>query len=159
MKCHFRSPASRVVRSALRTTAFRWCWPRVSMAFLLVWGVLAGCGPVEETGCPCIICQQSAVRLTIVTPSGEPIEDFWVEHIVNGEGRGEPEGCRRGETEGNECAFGRDVGLYDLVISAPGFQPTEARIRVAPTGTPELCCSACLSGERLRVVMVPQQPS
>lgn len=131
---------------------------RHRFALLLALCCSAACGPVTEVGCPCIICEQSAITLTVVAASGEPVERFWVEHIVNGVGRGEPESCREGERDFNVCTFGRDVGIYDLIVRAPGFQSAEARVRVAPTGTPELCCSSCLSGSRLRMVLVPTDP-
>ena len=156
VSCHPRFAASPFGRS--RGGARFTYGPLRHLGLLLAVCFGAACGPVTDVGCPCIICDQSAVTLTVVAASGEPVERFWVEHIVNGVGRGEPQSCLESERDSNVCAFGRDVGIYDLIVRAPGFQSAEARVRVVPTGTPELCCSSCLSGSRLRMVLLPADP-
>lgn len=149
--CSAKIPRGRTGRSLFVATG-----NLLPVIFLLAGFFGTACGPVTDVGCPCIICDQSAVTLTVVAASGEPVQQFWVEHIVNGEGRGEPESCREGAREINVCAFGRDVGIYDVIVRAPGYEQAEGRVRVAPTGSPERCCSSCLSGNRLRMVLRPE---
>lgn len=123
---------------------------RLSLLVLLLgaWS----CAP--PTACPCFICD-AAVTLAVVDSDGAGVDGFVVAHAVNGEARGEPQACAPATREDNTCSFGVEIGVYHLVVSAPGFRPREAVVRVAEGAGSDLCCNRCLAGTDLTLQLEP----
>ena len=105
--------------------------------------------------CSCNLCD-AAIELTVVEEGTQsPIDDFFVEVILDGQSQGEPPTCQSAFREDNFCSFGDGPGVYVVVIQAPGYETIEASARVAAEAESEICCRACLSGKPLRVELTP----
>lgn len=130
---------------------------RALLAVLTVLGLgLAGCpGDVPNPQCPCTPCS-TAVELTVVDgQDGGAIESFVIEALLNGEAIGTPAGCAPEDRTANFCAFGFETGVYDLVVSAPGYETRETRVRQPERGSGDLCCRACLSPRLVTLELDP----
>ena len=91
---------------------------------------LAACAPGGGRDCRCILCDEFAVNLEVVDEAGDPIENFVVETVFNGQPSGEPENCTVDAREGsNRCGLGAETGYYHLIITAGGFEQLELAAR------------------------------
>jgi hypothetical protein len=131
--------------------------PLSLLAFAALSAVLwtAACPGMDV--CSCNLCDD-AIELTVVEEgTQEPIEDFFIEVIRDGQSEGEPPTCQSAFREDNTCSFGDGPGVYVVVIQAPGYETLEATARVAAEAESEICCRACLSGKLLRVELSPTE--
>jgi hypothetical protein len=116
---------------------------------------LAACpGTLPPPNCPCQL-STTAVQLTVVDAvTGDAVENFAVEHLINGEPRGVPENCDQETRTGNFCEFGLELGVYDLIVTAPGYATRETRARqFARSG--DACCDFRLAPRVLTVELDP----
>ena len=89
--------------------------------------------------------------------TNEGITNFVVEVIHNGDPMGEPIECQGRAEDSNSCIFGQDVGIYHVIVRAPGYDTREAVVRIADEGSSEICCSACLSAKPLQLKLDPSR--
>lgn len=144
----------RLVTSMVRLSV----WPKRGVTGLLgVIGSLlllatSGCVDGPDNRCRCAICLD-AVTLTVQdVETDAAIEDFLVEVVHNDVVIGEPADCRADEREGaNVCAFGREPGLYKIVIQAPDYETREATVRIGEEAPSEICCAACIRSREVTV--------
>lgn len=120
--------------------------PLLVLGTALFAGVFAACpGDIVPVACECTPCSV-AIELTVVDAvSNGPITNFEIEVVLNDQAVGTPNGCQVEDREGNFCAFGFETGIYDLIVTAPGYGTREARVRQPERGSGNLCCQACLS--------------
>ena len=131
--------------------------------FLLIfWAMMmcayvAGCVDGLSNECGCLLCD-GAVGLTVDdAETQEGITNFVVEVVLNGESIGQPTACATRAEDSNSCVFGQDIGVYHVIVRAPGYETREAMVRIADEGSSEICCSACLSPKPLQLKLDPSR--
>ena len=118
-----------------------------------------GCPGDAPDACQCLVCSEdAAVAIDVSDEEGVEVEDFVVEVLYNGQNLGQPEGCTPESREGdNSCTFGSELGIYQVVILAPGYERYEGTVRISDEGEREVCCRACLSSRELDVILKPRE--
>jgi hypothetical protein len=109
-----------------------------------------GCG--EPQSCQCFACA-NAISLFVVDANGAAIDDGWdVEATLDGVSV-DTSACARGVRTGNQCAFGVDSGVYEIVVRTDA-EEKHVNGRVAARGGVDCCTGACLPTENIPVVLV-----
>jgi hypothetical protein len=126
---------------------------RVSIPLALLTFTSACVNGVNE--CECFFADR-AIALNVVDDVQEtPIDDFFVELVVNGDARGEPDECSAAFREGNTCSFGDETGVYNVIVRAPLYRTSELVVRVAEESNSEICCSARLAAKDVQARLIP----
>lgn len=115
--------------------------------------LVAACAPPPPF-CECFVCER-AVTMSVVDLDGRAVDAFVVEAIVNDVPQGQPEECAPEGRIANSCSFGAEIGVYHLIVSAPGFKSREVVVRLAEEGAGDICCQACLRGREITVELEP----
>lgn len=93
------------------------------------------------------------MNLEVVDEAGDPIENFVVEFVFNGQPSGEPDDCTVEARAGsNRCGIGEETGYYHMIITAGGFEQLEVAARVNEEGG-GICCDSCARPRDVRAVM------
>ncbi|MCP4503728.1 MAG: hypothetical protein GY822_27695 [Deltaproteobacteria bacterium] len=108
--------------------------------------------------CECVVCiEDGAVLLSVEDSTGNEVEDFVVELVLNEVSVGQPANCTPEERDGsNSCTFGSELGFYHIIVTAPGYERRELAVRVFDEGQREVCCRACLSAREVTVSLQPR---
>jgi|GEM_PF-2264024 len=153
-----------------KTSTTRGLWATLSLLLMVggswtLWAPVATVSTVAllSSGCPgdsgevcqCLVCaEDTAIAIDVADEEGVEVEDFVVEVLFNGENLGQPEGCSAEARDGdNACTFGSELGVYQVVVLAPGYERYEAAVRISDEGEREVCCRACLTSRELGVVL------
>jgi hypothetical protein len=153
---------ARVVRCALLWQVQRMSRPvllSLSAALLGAVGAVVGvvgaeaCAP--DASCQCFACE-NAISLFVVDGSGAAVTDGWaVEATLDGVAV-DTSACAPGVRTSNQCAFGTDSGVYEIVVQTPS-EEKHVNGRAAATGGVDCCLGACLPTENIPVVLGVQQ--
>jgi hypothetical protein len=132
----------------------------LSLSFLAVVGVGVGIGVVDactvSEPCGCFACS-SAISLFVIDEAGQPINDGWeVEASLDGQPV-DTSACEVGVRPGNQCAFGFDSGVYEVVVRTPS-EEKHVSARAAARGGLDCCTGACLPTENVPVVLGATTP-
>lgn len=119
---------------------------------------------LAATGCPltecdCRVCLAGqAITLTVTDQDGAAPPDWLVDATVDGAPVLDITACQPENRVANTCTLGSDIGVYHIVVRAPGFADKEASVRVAvPAG--QDCCGAstqCVPNALLSIALVPE---
>lgn len=126
------------------------------LCLLVVLGAI-GCDG-EGSECDCVFREDDfAVNLAVFEGLAEiPLNDFTVEAIINDVSVGQPDACRADAREDNTCAFGKEAGIYHVVVRAQGYESVEASLRIASPGRGALCCERRLRPKELNLSLTPE---
>ncbi len=113
--------------------------------------VPAACSP---TTCACTVCAD-AITLTVVDSADAAVNTFGVEATVNGNPVANTSNCDPGVRGTNTCSFGTELGVYDIVVRAPGFATKELAARFASDGGTD-CCVNCAPNTLVDAVLIAE---
>lgn len=121
-------------------------------------GVLAAC----PTGtCECFVCvPNQAVTMSVLDEDGTPLTDWLMDATVDGAVVDDIGSCDPANRATNTCSFGSDLGVYHVVVRAPGFVDKELSVRSAAASGQNCCGSGppCVANTLVSVFMIPEQP-
>ena len=123
----------------------------VAASFVAGIAAAVGGGCVPQSTCPCIACA-NAITLFVVDEAGAAIDDGWtVEATLDGLSV-DTTACNPGARTGNQCSFGFESGVYEIVVRTPS-EEKHVNGRVAARGGVDCCVGACLPTENVPVVL------
>jgi hypothetical protein len=121
----------------------------VALAVVLIAAAVVGaCTPAG--GCFCAPCA-NAISVFVVDEAGAPISDGWeLEATLDG-AIVDTLNCSPDLRTANQCAFGFETGVYDIVVRTPEFEKHVTARSAARGGIN--CCIVCVATEPVPIVL------